>query len=103
MYVDGARITVINEIVEWSRDGALMVKMSDESGLDVQVQLEPAATSWPAEVLADRIARLHRLALMQLRAQARVRSGEESGAQWSVTAGYPSVAEVQEYRQTIDF
>jgi hypothetical protein len=43
------------------------------------------------------------LALMQLRAQARVRSGEESGAQWSVTAGYPSVAEVQEYRQTIDF
>jgi hypothetical protein len=94
---------VINEVVEWSRDGALMIKMADVSGLDVQVQLEPTVLSWPAEVLADRIIRLHRLALMQLRAQARARSREESGAQWSVTAGYPSVAEVEEYRRTIDF
>ena len=103
MHVDGAGTTVINEVVEWSRDGALMVKIADVSGLDVQVQLEPAVASWPAEVLADRIARLHRLALMQLRAQVGVRSGEESGAQWSVTAGFPSLAEVQQYRQTIDF
>lgn len=106
MYVDGAGISVINEqdaVVEWSRDGALMIKVADVSGLDVQVQLEPAVTSWPAEVLADRIKRLHRLALMRLRAQARLRSHEESGAQWSLTAGYPSVAEVEEYRQSIDF
>lgn len=103
MHVDGAGIAVINEVVEWSRDGALMIKMADASGLDVQVQLEPAATAWPAEVLADRITRLHRLALMQLRAHARVASCEESGAQWSETSGFPSLAEVQEYRQTIDF
>lgn len=106
MSVDGVGIAVIDEqdaVVEWSRDGALMVKVADVAGLDVHVQLEPAVASWPAEVLADRIARLHRLALMQLRAQARVRSREESGAQWPATAGFPSLAAVHEYRQTIDF
>lgn len=103
MHVDEAGIAVINEVVEWSRDGALMIKIADVSGLDVQVQLEPAAASWPAEVLADRITRLHRLALMQLRAHARVASREEAGAQWAETSGFPSLAEVQEYRQTIDF
>lgn len=99
-------VAVIDEhaVVEWSRDGALMIKVGDHSGLDVQVQLEPqVVASWPADVLADRIRRLHRLALMRLRAEARLRSRDESGAAWSLTAGYPSLTEVDEYRQTIDF
>lgn len=91
-------------VVEWSRDGAVMVKISmGWSSEDVQVQLEPLVTAWPADVLADRIMRLHRLALMRARAEARLRLIEKTGLALAVTSGSPTMAEVDEYRRTIDF
>lgn len=91
-------------VVEWSRDGALMVKVNvGWSAEDVQVQLEPLVTSWPADVLADRLMRLHRLALMRARAQARLRLIEETGLAFAATSGSPTMAEVDDYRRTIDF
>ncbi|GLD33466.1 MULTISPECIES: hypothetical protein [Mycobacterium] len=107
MRFEEAGVAVIGDqdwtVAEWSRDGALMVKLGDPSGRDVQVELERDAMSWPAEVLADRIMRLHRLALMRLRAETRERSRKESGVEWSLQAGWPSLVDVDEYRLTIDF
>jgi hypothetical protein len=89
-------------VVEWSADGALMIEV-DWSGEGVRVQLEPqAARSWTAEALADRIVRLHRLALMRARAEQRARLNER-GFAIEATAGFPSQAEVDEYRRSIDF
>lgn len=89
-------------VVEWSGDGALMIEV-DWSGEAVRVQLEPEATrSWTADVLADRIVRLHRLALMRARAEQRARLNER-GFAIETTAGFPSQTEVDEYRRTIDF
>ncbi|KAA1242639.1 hypothetical protein F0Q45_26170 [Mycobacterium simiae] len=90
-------------VVECSADGALMIAV-DWSGERVRVQLEPAATrSWTADTLADRIVRLHRLALMRARAEKRIQVNEQSGAQLPTSPGWPSRAEVDEYRRTIDF
>lgn len=89
-------------VVEWSGDGALMIEV-DWSGERVRVQLEPEATrSWTADALADRIVRLHRLALMRARAEQRTRLNE-CGLAIETTAGFPSQADVDEYRQSIDF
>jgi hypothetical protein len=89
-------------VVEWSGDGLLMIEV-DWSGERVRVQLEPEATrSWTAETLADRIARLHRLALMRARAEQRERLNER-GLAIETTAGFPSHADVDEYRRTINF
>lgn len=86
-------------VVECSADGALLVE-TDFSGEQVRVQLEPEATAWPAEVLADRIVRLHRVALMRARADKRL--AELTGIPPS--RGWPSHAEVEEYRRgAIDF
>ena len=75
----------------------------DWSGERVRVQLEPEATrSWTADVLADRIMRLHRLALMRARVEQRARLNER-GFAIETTAGFPSQADVDEYRQTINF
>jgi hypothetical protein len=94
---------VIPTVVEWSGDGAVMIE-TDWSGEGVRVQLEPAATrSWTADVLADRIMRLHRLALMRARAEERMRIIKESGAPLPTTPGWPSLTDVDEYRRTIDF
>jgi hypothetical protein len=89
-------------VIEWSSDGALMIEV-DWSGERVRVQLEPEAmSSWTADVLTNRIMRLHRLALMRARAEQRARLNER-GFAIDTTAGFPSQADVDEYRRTIDF
>lgn len=94
---------VIPTVVEWSADGALMIEL-DWQGQGLRVQLEPEVTrSWTADLLADRIMRLHRLALMRARAEQRMRIIDETGAALPTTPGWPSLADVDEYRRTIDF
>ncbi len=94
---------VIPTVVEWSADGALMVEL-DWQGQGLRVQLEPGVTrSWTADLLADRIMRLHRLALMRARAEQRMRIIDETGAALPTTPGWPSLTDVDEYRRTIDF
>jgi len=94
---------VIPTVVEWSADGALMVEL-DWQGQGLRVQLEPEVTrSWTADLLADRIMRLHRLALMRARAEQRMRIIDETGAALPTTPGWPSLTDVDEYRRTIDF
>lgn len=94
---------VLPTVAEWSADGALMVEL-DWQGQGLRVQLEPEVSrSWTAELLADRIMRLHRLALMRARAEQRMRIIEESGAALPTTSGWPSLTDVEEYRRTIDF
>lgn len=94
---------VLPTVAEWSADGALMVEL-DWQGQGLRVQLEPEVTrSWTADLLADRIMRLHRLALMRARAEQRMRIIEETGAALPTTPGWPSMTDVDEYRRTIDF
>ncbi len=94
---------VIPTVVEWSADGALMVEL-DWQGQGLRVQLEPEVTrSWTADLLVDRIMRLHRLALMRARAEQRMRIIDETGAALPTTPGWPSLTDVDEYRRTIDF
>lgn len=110
MWANDAGVAVTDEqqevlptVAEWSADGALMVEL-DWQGLAVRVQIEPQVTrSWTADVLADRVMRLHRLALMRARAEERMRLIEEQGTLWPTTSGWPSLTEVDEYRRTIDF
>ena len=94
---------VIPTVVEWSADGASMVEL-DWQGQGLRVQLEPEVTrSWTADLLVDRIMRLHRLALMRARAEQRMRIIDETGAVLPTTPGWPSLSDVDEYRRTIDF
>lgn len=94
---------VLPTVAEWSADGALMVEL-DWQGQGLRIQLEPEVTrSWTADMLADRIVRLHRLALMRARAEQRMRIIEDSGAALPTTPGWPSLTDVEEYRRTIDF
>lgn len=94
---------VLPTVAEWSADGALMVEL-DWQGQGLRIQLEPEVTrSWTADLLADRIMRLHRLALMRARAEQRMRIIEETGAALPTTPGWPSMTDVEEYRRTIDF
>ncbi|MCV7328219.1 hypothetical protein U8D42_28930 (plasmid) [Mycobacterium europaeum] len=94
---------VLPTVAEWSADGALMVEL-DWQGQGLRVQLEPEVMrSWTADMLADRIVRLHRLALMRARAEQRMRIIEDSGAALPTTPGWPSLTDVEEYRRTIDF
>lgn len=94
---------VLPTVAEWSADGALMVEL-DWQGQGLRVQLEPEVTrSWTADMLADRVMRLHRLALMRARAEQRMRMIEETGVPWVTTPGWPSMTNVDEYRRTIDF
>ncbi|ETA90033.1 hypothetical protein O983_26115 [Mycobacterium avium 09-5983] len=110
MWANDAGVAVTDEqqevlptVAEWSADGALMVEL-DWQGQGLRVQLEPDVTrSWTAELLADRIMRLHRLALMRARAEQRMRMIEETGVPWATTPGWPSLTDVDEYRRTIDF
>jgi hypothetical protein len=76
----------------------------DWQGQGLRVQLEPEVTrSWTADLLADRIMRLHRLALMRARAEQRMRIIDETGAALPTTPGWPSLTDVDEYRRSIDF
>lgn len=89
-------------VVEWSADGVVMVEVDRSES--VRVVIEPEALrSWPMEVLADRIMRLHRLALMGVRADDRVATMQKYGAEIPTSRGYPSHADIEEYRRTIDF
>jgi len=85
-------------VAESSRDGALLVE-TDFVGDQVRVQLEPEALTWPTGVLADRIAALHRAALMRARADRRL----SENCVISTGLGWPSHAEVEEFRRSIDF
>ncbi|ASL12240.1 hypothetical protein AWC17_26885 [Mycobacterium nebraskense] len=110
MWANDAGVAVTDEqqevlptVAEWSADGALMVEL-DWQGQGLRVQLEPEVMrSWTADMLADRIVRLHRLALMRARAEQRMRIIEDSGAALPTTPGWPSLTDVEEYRRTIDF
>ncbi|MGE2817921.1 hypothetical protein ACQI5H_22670 [Mycobacterium heidelbergense] len=94
---------VLPTVAEWSADGALMVEL-DWQGEGLRVQLEPEVTrSWTAEILAERIMRLHRLALMRARAEQRMRIIEQTGATLPTTPGWPSLTDVDEYRRTLNF
>jgi len=94
---------VLPTVAEWSADGALMVEL-DWQGQGLRIQLEPEVTrSWTAEMLADRIMRLHRLALMRARAEERMRIIETDGTALPTTPGWPSLTDVDEYRRSIDF
>ena len=76
----------------------------DWQGQGLRIQLEPEVTrSWTAEMLADRIMRLHRLALMRARAEERMRIIETDGTALPTTPGWPSLTDVDEYRRSIDF
>jgi DNA-binding protein YbaB len=110
MWANDAGVAVTDEqqevlptVAEWSADGAVMVEL-DWQGQGLRVQLEPEVTrSWTADILADRIMRLHRLALMRARAEQRMRIIEDTGAALPTTPGWPSLSDVDEYRRTIDF
>lgn len=86
-------------VIECSGDGALLVE-TDYSGERVRVQLEPDALTWSTAVLADRIVRLHRAALMRARADRRL---AENNLGIPPSRGWPSHAEVEEFRRRIDF
>lgn len=86
--------------VESSADGAVTIEL-DADGALLRCQIEPVVTSasWTADVLADRVMRLHRLALMRARCAQRIAMNglvEPSGA-------YPIQSEVDEYRRSLDF
>jgi DNA-binding protein YbaB len=109
MWANNAGVAVTDEqevlptVAEWSADGALMVEL-DWQGQGLRIQLEPEVTrSWTAEMLADRIMRLHRLALMRARAEERMRIMQTDGTALPTTPGWPSLTDVDEYRRTIDF
>jgi hypothetical protein len=109
MWANNAGVAVTDEqevlptVAEWSADGALMVEL-DWQGQGLRIQLEPEVTrSWTAEMLADRIMRLHRLALMRARAEERMRIIETDGTALPTTPGWPSLTDVDEYRRSIDF
>jgi hypothetical protein len=89
-------------VMECSADGALMVEV-DYTGSELRVQLEPEVRSWSADILADRIMRLHRLALMRARAEKRLSHMAESGVMLPPTPGWPAPSDVDDYRRTIDF
>jgi len=94
---------VLPTVAEWSADGALMVEL-DWQGQGLRIQLEPEVTrSWTAEMLAERIMRLHRLALMRARAEERMRIMQTDGTALPTTPGWPSLTDVDEYRRSIDF
>lgn len=89
-------------VVECSRDGTLLIEVG-YSGEQVRVQLEPAAMSWPMDVLADRIVRLHRVALMRARADQRL-AENYAALGLPPSRGWPSHAQVDEFRRAaIDF
>jgi hypothetical protein len=83
---------------ESSRTGALMVEL-DAEGLVVRVQIEPEVTgTWSADVLAERLVHLHRMALMRARCAQRL-AWNEGGADFGPTAAYPSESDVHAYRR----
>lgn len=102
-----ATVAVVDEepeptYLESSADGAVMVEL-DGVGRLVRCQLEPEVNaSWSADVLADRIVRLYRLALMRARCAERLRINEQ-GAAMAPTTAYPTQTEVDEYRRSLDF
>ena len=89
--------------VESSRDGAVMLEL-DKDGNALRVQLEPAVNAtWTADILADRLLRLHTLALMRARSDQLARMNER-GANMPPDDVYPSKSEITAYRaQYVDF
>jgi hypothetical protein len=84
--------------VESSSDGFLTIEL-DAAGGVVRCQVEPEVmVAWTADVLADRVMRLHRLVLMQVRCAQRI-------AAWlvEIAPAFPTRQDVAEYRRTIDF
>lgn len=83
--------------LEASRDGAVMLEL-DRRGNVLRVQLEPAVSAtWTAELLSERIVRLHTLALMRARCDERIRMNER-GADMPPGEVYPSEADIADYR-----
>lgn len=100
--MEAAVVKAERTYVEASSDGALMVEL-DTQGEVLRVQIEPdIMAAWSAMVLADRIVRLHRLALMRARATALMTMNAQD-AKLSVTRAWPAMAEVDGFRRTIDF
>ncbi len=89
--------------VESSRDGAVMIEL-DRDGHALRVQLEPEVNAtWTADTLAERLRRLHTLALMRARCDQLARMNER-GANMPPDNTYPSEAEVAAYRaRYVDF
>ena len=88
--------------VETSRDASLVIEV-DGHGAVIRVQLEPDVTrSWDAAILADRIVRLYRVAVLRCRCAAR-EAMNELGADLAPTAAYPSRDEVELLARGIDF
>jgi DNA-binding protein YbaB len=85
-----------------SVDGVLVIEL-DGSGDVLRIQIEPEVNaSWTADILADRLVRLYRLALMRVRYAQRVAMNKR-GADLAPALGWPTVDEVEDYRRTIDF
>jgi DNA-binding protein YbaB len=102
MDMEAAVVKAEPTYLESSANGALMVEL-DAQGEVLRVQIEPdVMASWSATVLADRITRLHRLALMRSRA-ARLVVMNEQRAKLAPTRAWPSRAEVDEFRRSINF
>lgn len=100
--MEAAGVKAEPTFIEASANGALMVEL-DAHGEVLRLQIEPEVmTSWSATVLADRITRLHRLALMRARA-ARLVAMNEQRAKLAPTRAWPSQAEVDEFRRSINF
>jgi hypothetical protein len=89
--------------VESSRDGAVMLEL-DTDGNALRVQLEPEVNAtWTADILGERLLRLHTLALMRARCDQLARMNER-GANMPPDDVYPSEAVVAAYRERfIDF
>jgi DNA-binding protein YbaB len=100
--MEAAAVKAEPTFVEASANGELMIELNAQCEV-VRVQIEPEAmTSWSAQVLADRIVRLHHLALMRARAKSLLVMNEHD-AKLPSSRAWPSTAEVAEFRRTIDF
>jgi DNA-binding protein YbaB len=101
MEMEAAVVKAERTYIEASADGALMVELDAQCEV-VRVQIEPEVmAAWSAQVLADRIIRLHRVALMRARAKSLLAMNEK--AKLPPSRAWPSTAEVDEFLRTIDF
>jgi hypothetical protein len=101
--VDTETDTQNRTYLESSRDGAVMLEL-DKDGHTLRVQLEPEVNAtWTADLLAERLVRLHTLALMRARCD-QLAQMNERGANMPPDDVYPSEAELAAYRATyLDF
>jgi DNA-binding protein YbaB len=89
--------------IETSANSELMIELNAH-GEVLRVQIEPEIwATWSAEVLADRIVRLHRAALMRARAKSLLAMNEQDAANLAPGRAWPAQREAEEFRRTIDF